>query len=322
MALPTHAVTGDILKRIESQLGPAASDLGAFARLLYADCPPDGLASYRAQCLAQFARDAFEFLGQKPRGRHRIRARRATFSSDGDAEPLTVLEIVNDDMPFLVDSVMGEIHARGLDVRLALHPIMKIRRAPSGVLEGILGPGDSNWGDGSQESFIAVLLDPLSECVARETAESLSALLDGVRLAVTDWQTMVARLDRAIGALESRPPPIPPGLLSESLAFCRWMRDGQFTFLGLREYRLEGDAETGDLIPVAGSALGVLRDPTLHVLSRRRARLGMTPEIWSYLSAPQPLIITKSNIFSRIHRRGHMDYIGLKTYRSDGPLAG
>jgi glutamate dehydrogenase len=322
MAIATHAVSADILNRIDFQLGPTTSDLRAFAHLLYAGCPTDGLAPYTPQSLAQLAREAFEFLGERPRGRHRIRTRRATLRSDGDEQPLTVLEIANDDMPFLVDSVMGEIQAGGLAVRLALHPIMKLRRAASGALEGILGPGDSNWGDGSQESFITVLFDPLSESAAQELTETLSVLLDDVRIAVTDWQTMLARLDRAIGALERTPPPIPPGLLAESLAFCRWLRDGQFTFLGLREYRLEGDPETGDLVPVDGSGLGVLRDPTMHVLSRRGERLGMTPEIRNYVFAPQPLIITKSNIFSRIHRRGHMDYIGLKTYRADGSLAG
>jgi glutamate dehydrogenase len=322
MALANHAVTAEILKSIEAQLGASASALGTFAALLYDGCPADALAPYTAQSLAQLARGAFEFLAEKRPGRHSIRTRHASLRSDGDAQKLTVLEIVNDDMPFLVDSVMGEIQARGLAVQLVLHPIMKVCRTASGTLDGILGPGDRNWGDGDQESFIAILLDPLSDSVARELAETLSALLDEVRIAVTDWRTMLARLDRAIQTLESTPPPIGPGLLSESLSFCRWLRDGQFTFLGLREYRLEGDAETGVLTSVEGSGLGVLRDPAVHVLSRRGERLTMTPEIRAYVFAPQPLIITKSNIFSRIHRRAHMDYVGLKTYQTDGSLAG
>src|SRR5918992_1703 len=322
MALANHAVTAEILKSIEFQLGASAGTLGTFAAHLYDGCPADALAPYTAQSLAQLARGAFEFLGEKRPGRHSIRTRRATLRSDGDDQPLTVIEIVNDDMPFLVDSVMGEIQARGLAGRLVMHPIMKIRRTASGALDGILGPGDRNWGDGTQESFIAILLDPLSDNIARELAETLSAVRGDVRIAVTDWRTMLARLDRAIEALESTPPPIAPGLLSESLAFCRWLRDGQFTFLGMRELRLEGDAETSDLVPVEGSGLGVLRNPAVHPLSRRGARLTMTPEIRAYVFAPQPLIITKSNIFSRIHRRAHMDYVGLKTYKADGSLAG
>jgi glutamate dehydrogenase len=322
MVLAHDAATADILKRIESQLGPTTNDLEAFTALLYGGTAADGLAPYAPQALAQLAREAFEFLGRKPRGRHKIRTRRAALRSDGAPCPLTVVEILNDDMPFLVDSVMGEVQARGLAVQLVLHPIMKMRRATSGVLEGILGPGDRNWGDGTQESFIMLLLDPLSDTAERDLAATLSAVFDDVRAAVTDWQTMLARLDLAIRALESSPPPVAPGLFTESLAFFRWLRDGQFTFLGMREYRLQGDQETGDLLPIDGTGLGVLRDPTREVLRRRGETLAMTPVIRRFFFAPFPLIITKSNLISRVHRRAHMDYVGLKTYGTDGSLAG
>src|SRR5690606_25953548 len=78
----------------------------------------------------------------------------------------------------------------------------------------------------------------------------------------------------------------------------------------------------GDLIPVPKSGLGVLRDPELHVLSGRGEPLEMTPEIRRHFFAPHPLVITKSNIMSRVHRRVFMDYVGLKTYKEDGSLAG
>ncbi|MGH6814966.1 MAG: NAD-glutamate dehydrogenase, partial [Hyphomicrobiaceae bacterium] len=216
---------------------------------------------------------------------------------------------------------MGEIQHRSLGARLVLHPIFKTRRSSLGRLETILGPGDGIWADGRQESFIAVYLDPLDEAAARDLTQALSGVLGDVRAAVTDWQSMVAKLERAVFAIENTPPPVAPGVLSEALAFCRWLRDGHFTFLGTREFRLANGQDTGNLVPVENSGLGVLRDPAVHVLSRGGEPLAMTPESRRFFSEPEPLIVAKSNILSRIHRRMYMDYVGIKTY-SKGVVSG
>ncbi|MCL4767117.1 MAG: NAD-glutamate dehydrogenase [Hyphomicrobiaceae bacterium] len=320
MALDAPRTDGAILNSIEPHLD-ASADLRVYCSLLFGE-EPDGLAQYEPEALAGIARSSFAFAETKPRGRHKIRRHAVTLETASGSQPFTLVEIVNDDMPFLVDSIIGELQARGISALLVLHPILKVRRSGQGGLKRILGPGDSNWGDGTQESWIVLLLDAMTPAAADSLTETLSSVLDDVRVAVTDWQTMTARFDRAIHTLETSPPPIAPGLLSESLAFCRWLVDGQFTFLGLREYRLAGSEETGDLVPMEGSGLGVLRDQGLPVLSRRGAALAMTPEIRSHFFAPHPLVITKSNIMSRVHRRAFMDYVGLKTYKSDGSLAG
>jgi glutamate dehydrogenase len=296
----------------------AGAESESFASLLFAGAGTEGLAGYSPEDLAQMAREGFRLLEARAPGRPRIATRAARFAGG----PVTVVEILNDDMPFLVDSVMGEIQAGGHAVHLVLHPILKVRRSPAGALEAILGPGDRNWSDGRQESFIAVHLDPLGEPEARRLAEAIGDTLEEVRLAVADWQAMLSRFDAAITALERSPPRIAPGLLSESLAFCRWLRDGHFTFLGLREFRLDGDETTGDIVPVDGTGLGILRDPTRLVLSRNGEGLVMTPQIRAFVFAPQPLIITKSNLLARVHRRVNMDYVGLKTYDTAGRLAG
>lgn len=113
-----------------------------------------------------------------------------------------------------------------------------------------------------------------------------------------------------------------PGILNESLAFCQWLIDGQFTFLGLREYKLIGDLDSGHLEADEGSGLGVLRDPSAMVLSKGGEPLQLTPEIRQRMFSPNPLIITKSDLISLVHRRTHMDFIGLKTYDRDGLQTG
>ncbi len=290
-----------------------STSIKALTDLLFPDLPADAPEPLSPALRGGLAAAALGWMETRSPGQPKIRVRTVR---DG-AIPLAVLEVLNDDMPFLVDSVIGEVQARGFAVRLVLHPILKVQRRPDGSLDAIVGPGNSNWGDGHQESFIVLVLDGMAPEQAAELAKAISVTLADVRIAVADWQSMLSRFDRAIQAIESDPP-VAPGLLSETLAFCRWLRDGQFTFLGSRAYGLTGNG----LVAIEGSGLGVLRDPSIHVLTRDGDAIAMTPEIAKFASSPQPLVIIKSNIMSRIHRRVYMDCIGLKTYSRDGAING
>jgi glutamate dehydrogenase len=295
----------------------ASSDGAAFARLLYPEYPAEPTVPLTVADHADIAAEAFAFIAERARGTPELRVRPLLSAAGGT---LSVLEIVNDDMPFLLDSVMSEIQARGLSAHLVLHPMFKARRDARGRLDAVLGKGDRNWRDGVQESLIIVLLDALSEPAADDLLAALAHVLQDVRAAVDDWPLMLSRLDEAIGALEARS--AGEDLVAETVAFCRWLRAGQFTFLGTREYRLVGEGETAKLQVMDGSGLGVLRDPAVHVLRRGRELVAMTPEVRRFFFAPQPIIITKSSVVSRVHRRVHMDYIGLKMYEPGGRLAG
>ncbi len=288
------------------------------AELLFSSLAADTQHPLSAKLQAEVAAAAVDLMATRTAGRPSIRVR----DLEDGAHGRTVLEVLNDDMPFLVDSVIGEVQSRGLAVRLVLHPILKVQRHDDGRLDAILSAGNSNWGDGHQESLIIVMLDALAPGEATELGKAIGTMLDDVRVAVADWQTMLSRFDRTIQAIETNPPSVAPGLLSETLAFCRWLRDGQFTFLGCREYKLARTNGVDEPVAVEGTGLGVLRDASVQVLSRDGDALAMTPEIAKFFASPQPLIITKSNIMSRIHRRVYMDYVGVKTYSKDGALSG
>src|SRR5262249_18636803 len=92
------------------------------------------------------------------------------------------------------------------------------------------------------------------------------------------------------------------------------------TFLGVREYALEGPSGNYRVVPESG--LGILRSPDVHVLRRGDELVSITPEIMEFLREPKQLIITKANERSRVHRRVHMDYIGIKRFNQAGELSG
>ena len=152
MSLQAVAGKGGALRQILTLLGPDPL-AAAFAPLLLGHNDGDGLEPPR---LAELTRQALDFIARKPKAEPKVRLRALTPAGPG--ETVSVLEISNDDMPFLVDSILAELQARGLGVLALLHPIFKTERDGAGQLRKIIGPGDENWNDGHQESYIAVLL--------------------------------------------------------------------------------------------------------------------------------------------------------------------
>jgi glutamate dehydrogenase len=318
MALAPRLDANGRIRQVQALLGettPAA----AFAPLLYGRYGPDGLNTLAPGWLAGNTREALQFIADKPKDSHKIRIRSG--QPLADAQPSWVVEILNDDMPFLVDSVLAELQARGLSVGWLLHPIFKTKRDGEGRLQAIEGP-DENWSDGHQESYIAIHLSALPQAAGAELIGELSAILGEVRAVVASWKPMLHRLKTAIAGLEALDGGAPQPLLQEAVAFLRWLASDHFTFLGVREFELQGERDRGDLVSMAGTGLGLLHDPAVHVLRRGTTLVATTPEIRKFFYSTSPLIITKANVVSRVHRRTHMDYIGVKTYHRDGKLKG
>ena len=123
---------------------------------------------------------------------------------------------------------------------------------------------------------------------------------------------MMSRVGEVIAEIKNNPPPLPVEEIAEATQFLEWLVANNFTFLGVREYALTGDERGYEVVPDSG--LGILRSPDVHVLRRGNELVSITPEIMEFLKEPKQLIITKANVNSRVHRRVHMDYIGVKRF--------
>ncbi|MGH3680816.1 MAG: NAD-glutamate dehydrogenase, partial [Natronosporangium sp.] len=280
-----------------------------------------------AEMLAAAARHR-ELAQQRLPGELRLRV-----SEPG--EHRTVVEIVVDDMPFLVDSVTGALTARHLDLHLLVHPLVVVRRTPLGALTEVAAdvePDDAIAGD-LVESWIHLELGPVRDPAAREQlAADLQRVLTDVREAVEDWPKMRAAAlsiadELATAQLGGPRPPVPEKDITDSVALLRWLADDHFTFLGYREYQVvddpagadQGGGEPGKLLMAKlGTGLGILRnDQTVpRVLS------SMSPEAFAKALEKRLLIITKANSRATVHRNAYLDYIGLKTFDSDGNVVG
>ncbi len=305
-----------------AQAAPQARDVPVdFTTSLFGRAAPEDLLRYQPEELAQFAQQAWSFLAQRAPGRASVRFDELALSvpASGEQRAVGVIEIVNDDMPFLVDSVMAELAAQGLSVRLVAHPVFSVDRDSSGKLTAFRGAAAVNGA--ARESFIHIHVDPVADAPRRAAvAAAMQIVLGEVRVAVADWRAMQARVGEAVTQLKDKPPPLPVAEISEAIQFVEWLLADNFTFLGARDYALAGNGDR--LEPMPGTGLGILRDESMDVLRRGDQKLEITPEIMAFLKEPKLLIVTKANARSRVHRRVHLDYIGFKRFNAQGQLAG
>ncbi|MBX7249875.1 MAG: NAD-glutamate dehydrogenase [Caulobacteraceae bacterium] len=252
-----------------------------------------------------------------PKDGPKIRIRQAVGAS-GKGLNFDVVEIVQDDAPFLVDSVMGELGEQGVSVRSMFHPLLMIDRSAKGKR------GKDT--DGVRESTILVVADPLGEDRRQMVVQGLKDTLADVREAVRDWTDMSGVMHSAIEGLEKAPKGVDKGLLDESIAFLRWLEIGNFVFLGAREYAYprteDGGYSASAPLDQSGRSLGVLSNPDRAILRQTSEQATLTPQVRRQIDLAEPVTVAKANIRSRVHRRGYMDYVGVKRYGADGRPTG
>ena len=288
-----------------------------FVSHFFAGAAPEDLASFSSEAQASIAHLFWNAAQERTSGTSFLRVHSPEAGHGGFATPITLLATINDDMPFLVDSVLSELGERGARILAVFHPIFKVRRK-NGNFVGF----DFDGGDGASESMICVAIGRVASQEVQASIETgVATILKEVSAAVADWKEMLARLDQSIAELWQNPPGIPKEELEESLAFLQWLKTNHFTFLGCRDYAFV-EAGEGSLSPIADSGLGLLRDRERRVIRRGNDRGTLTPEVRAFLMQPSPLIVTKSLERSPVHRRVPEDYIGIKRFDASGRLIG
>ena len=301
-------------QRKDALIDAIANDLGktehaalgrVFARRLFERVPGDELLARSSEQLAALAADFLRFASQRPVGELRLRVFNPDAKTHGWDSHYTIIEMLNDDGPFLVDSVVLALSELNLSAHLIMHPVINVQRDDQGQLVN-LGERDSNW---PSESMMHVQIDrQYSQDALKKIAQTIENALNELRFAVKDWRAMVEQTQHIASRLPETHAHLDADLRTELADFFAWLVDDHFTFLGYREYRIEGQGEDRVLAAVAESGLGILHPdrveaPVRTLKSLRRA--GDPRRVTS------PIIITKTNAPSRVHRGGYMDYISV-----------
>jgi glutamate dehydrogenase len=313
-------IANQIIRHAAASLEQDGSDTPAsFLTRLFLRASPEDLVGYQPNELATLATSAYEFLSTRAPGEPKLRVYDPVPPQNGERlRTITVIEIVNDDMPFLVDSIMAEVTARQLAVRLVVHPIFSVVRDASGRMVR-LEPADPSK-DGKRESFMHLHVDRLGEHERDGILQSLKHVLGDVTAAVQDWKPMLARVNEALAELKSAQAPLPDDEIPQAVQFLEWLLGNNFTFLGVRDYRI--DPATGEAQIVPGSGLGLLRKPEAQELKGRQGPEVVHRELQAWYAEPKALLITKASLRSRIHRRVFMDLVSVKRFDANGHVVG
>ncbi len=302
----------EVVRLVRSGFAEEADHAARFAEIFLGGVIHDDIEGMSIENLYGEVASLWQFFRHRRAGGAKVRVFDPDPEEDGWQSTHTVIEIVNDDMPFLVDSVVAALNVLGVPVLLLIHPVIHVTRDDEGTQTGI--------GSGLAESVLHVEITQQPVERHREIVERLHHVLGQVRAAVEDWRPMVTCLERHMTALETAPPPVSAGELDEGLAFLKWLLDDHFTFLGYREYRFERrDGEVFAHI-VEGENRGILREVTEE--SRKRHEQALPEHFVQYLESRELFIISKAWTRSDVHRPVFMDYVGLRRFSDAGEVVG
>src|SRR3954451_2724662 len=289
MATGTHDVESELIEsgceRVRERVAPEeVAEAEAFVRLYYRRAPAADLSGREAVDLYGAALAHWTFGRGREAGEVRVRVYNPTFEQHGWQSPHTAIEIVSDDMPFLVDSVSMELSRRETGIHVLVHPVV------------------------GAESYMHIEVDRQADGM-EELADAIRTVLAQVRAAVEDWQPMRERMAALID--EQRPTGVD---VEEARALLAWVADHHFTFLGYREYELTESA----LRAVDGTGLGLLRGGTGDSSGFAKLPLGVR----ALAREPDPLVLAKANTRSPVHRPAYLDYIGVKKFDNERNVIG
>ncbi|MGF1472578.1 MAG: NAD-glutamate dehydrogenase [Rubrobacteraceae bacterium] len=305
-----------VWERLDEDQAPQVEE---FVRQYYSWVAPEDLSGFSAVDLYGAAVSHWNFASQREPGEPKIRVYNPRFEEYRWQTTHTVIEIVNDDMPFLVDSVRMEISRQGRSIHLMVHPVMNIRRDDEGRITEVLSPDESF---DSPESIIHVEVDRHTETESmEELRDGLYNVLGDVGVAVEDWPKMQQEALDVCSGLDEADLPLDEEYLAEAKAFLEWLYDNHFTFLGYREYDLLEEDGEDVLRSVSGSGLGILRqEEEAGEVSQSFSKL--PPEARKLAREPRPLNLTKANSRSTVHRPSYLDYVGVKKFDESGEVTG
>ena len=290
----------------------------AFVTGYFAGVSPEDLAERKADDLYGAAAAHLNLARRRAPGTPKIRVYNPQVEQHGWQSTHTIVEIVADDMPFLVDSVRMVLNRRGYTSHLVVHPVLRFRRGDDGRIDAILPLDDAREGSVVEAVIHAEADRQTEQGVLDVIAAEMRSALDDVRATVEDWSGMREELRRSIADLRSTPPAVDPEELEETCAFLEWIENNHFTFLGFAAYRVDRTGSRERYVTEPGTGLGLLRDEG-----------GQAREAFSNLppprrrrdpTEPELLVLTRADIRSTVHRPSHLDYIGIRQFDADGKV--
>ncbi|HEY1772393.1 MAG TPA: NAD-glutamate dehydrogenase [Gammaproteobacteria bacterium] len=296
---------------------PAVAQLEQFILNYYDDIAEEDVLAHTPEDLYGAALSHWEFGAKRAKGETKVRVFNPSEKKDSWKSPHTIIEMVNDDMPFLVDTTTMTLSRLGVGIHLTVHPIYYVQRDARGAVTQI---SNSKQEGTVTESWMHIEVDSQAgaETLARIETALQSAMRD-VRATIGDWHAMRDKLKEVTRTVQTHRSVLGDAEVDEGIKFLEWLGANHFTFLGVREYVLgeENGEEVLKLVPNSG--LGILRDTNAKV---SQSFLVLPKDVRKRARAKEFMIVTKANSQATVHRPGYLDYVGVKRFGADGQVTG
>ena len=287
-----------------------------YTEAFFRHVPIDELSRETPAALAAIVSEQMTFISKRPPEQALVSVFNPTLEKNGWESPHTIIEMVNDDMPFLVDSASVVMAEMNLRVHLMVHPVIHVERDEKGSVKAYYSTAE---GKGEPESIIHMQINRQNNPDVLAKIESkLKVAMASVRLAVRDWKAMTARVEEAREKLPEWAASTDPALIKECQEFLSWIKEDHFILLGSRDYELIHDGDETTLNLVEGSGLGLLTETKKSIRSRPISTFSDEART----NRDNPLIITKTGSRSSVHRVGYMDYVGVLRFDKKGNTIG
>jgi len=283
-----------------------------FIEQFYLKTPVSDLEAMDPKTAIALAESAFGFMQKRKPGEPKIRIFTPDAKKDGYSGKYTIIELLNDDMPFLVDSLSAELTRQGLIVREMLHPLFRIVRNKKGEFESLSSLEDKK-AEGTVESLIHFAISPLAEGADEaQLIKDLQWVLDHIRVSVDDWKAIVAKVEEKVTRLSELKARRNKEDVGEVEDFLRWLIKRNFIFLGYAEYDFYDAKGKENIHVLPQSRLGIMKMAEEQTLQ----------DLQQMLTSQHLMEITKSSRRAPVHRSVPMDYIGLKRFDAKGKIVG
>jgi glutamate dehydrogenase len=314
----TSSALTELLSYTQEHAGPASSRIADFVAAYFDSTDPDELQARGPATLFAIANAHWRLLDvARPPNTAKIRIFNPTLAEDGFVSDHTVVQIVNDNMPFLVDSVTMAINRGNRTAHWIVHPLMSVTRDAQGKVQSVSSAAAATAAGRHDpvESLIQVECDRIVGSDEQQAlAGELERVLGDVRSAVQDWRPMLERVQAM--AAEAASSALPLSGRQEGVDFLRWLEDRHFTFLGARDYDLKREGDVVSLVAKPETGLGILRGP-VHSLETR-----LPPEAVALLESNELVLVTKAMTRATVHRPAWLDYVAVKRFDASGQVVG
>lgn len=307
----------DLAKHSKGTGGPPHDEVAVLLKAYYRHVAPEDVCERGDVDVYGALASHWKLAENRPQGTAQVRVFTPTLAEHGwTAAGHSVVEVVVDDMPFLVDSLTMELSRQLRDVRCVIHPNFDVRRDITGALQSVSPVADGSHeppAGAVRESWMHVEIGRIRE--GEDTTfieDDIQRVLRDVRESVEDWAKMHAQVLSIVDELGTEQLPLDPEEVRQGSELLTWLADDHFTFLGYREYRLEREGDDELLRAVPGTGLGILRaDQDMS------ASFGKLPAMVKAKAREKTLLVlAKANSRATVHRPAYLDYVGVKRFEN------